>query len=909
MSSCRLPCLLLLSTIALSAGEANRLRNGSFEGALSYWYNTADATLVTDNAAAGRFALRVAKGGLQSAPFLLTDGQPVRISFSVKAEEPVEVGLSCFPSHREIAQREKLVWGKPLVTAKAGPAWTRVSATFTPRSPHDHWWPQPVYMVMIGAKKPFLIDAVTVVPDDGTAPDQGYVPRTPVEVLADTPDLRGYAVDGNLLARGATVNVRGTAHNPGASEQRLTLRWQLVDYEGRRTLGDPIDRQITLAAGATRQETVAMPLSANGLVLARVSALDASGAVIDRSDLPLTTLPYPKQATAADARERFGASFFGLKSAALGQRIGMRWSRWHPHLSWSTVQKENADTWHWPDARIDEMMALGYSVIATLYHRPDWAMVKDSPLPKDMLWAKDDARWNDLTPQTAYDRFLVDAVKRYAGKAVVFELENEPELAGWKDADVFARFTIRCARLIKATNPQARVLYNATWPGPTPFARNFFQRGGAKVIDVFTWHDYHEGWLGDARTISALRQALDENGGRHVEIEFNEGWTFTNTAVDEPALALGRQTAAESTNAMVASVAEVTAAGQDRTILFHLGYEQHGKSWWDFYGPGTLLWDFYGHPLPLVPAWNVLNHHVGLSTRLGLVRPLGANLCIFHDDRGDKGVIVAYADRGAKADASVTLPFGEVLVEDIMGNVTPLIGNVLTLPANGRPCFIHTRDRRSGKAMHDALAPLDRRTAGFVAAAGGNTVVRLPQVWDGTVKGAATGNPIAADGQPVWTISQVWPDDVQMSAHYRPLTWTGQQWTATEHSHGGQPGAKVIDGVYQASVRGPWGGNPGQKICALIFTAPKPGVWRVSGTARSDPWDGNAAHIDLRLLQKDTQRASEVQVIRLPRKQDVPFTADIRLGVNQELVLVPAVPTQNATNLVLRDVTVTSVGE
>ncbi len=273
-------------------------------------------------------------------------------------------------------------------------------------------------------------------------------------------------------------------------------------------------------------------------------------------------------------------------------------------------------------------------------------------------------------------------------------------------------------------------------------------------------------------------------------------------------------------------------------------------------------------------------------------------------------MFVAYSDRGAKSDASVTLPFGEVLVEDIMGNVTPLVGNVLTLPANGRPCFVHTRDRRSGKAMYDALVPLDRRADSFVAqGANGSAVIRLPQVWEGSITGAATGNPIASNSQPVWTLAQVWPDDTQMSAHYRPLTWTGLQWTATENGHGGQPHAKIIDGVYQAGIRGPWNANPGQKICALIFTAPKPGVWRVTGIARSDPWDGSAPHIDLRLMQKDTQRASELQVIRLPRKTNVPFTADIRLGVGQELVLVPAIGTQNATTLTIRDLTVSAVGE
>ena len=58
--------------------------------------------------------------------------------------------------------------------------------------------------------------------------------------------------------------------------------------------------------------------------------------------------------------------------------------------------------------------------------------------------------------------------------------------------------------------------------------------------------------------------------------------------------------AAESTNAQACSVAEMTVSGQEKTILFHTGYEDHGQSFWDYSGPGTLLWDWYGYPLPLV---------------------------------------------------------------------------------------------------------------------------------------------------------------------------------------------------------------------------------------------------------------------------------------------------------------------
>ncbi|MEO8352410.1 MAG: hypothetical protein ABI680_11810 [Chthoniobacteraceae bacterium] len=116
-----------------------------------------------------------------------------------------------------------------------------------------------------------------------------------------------------------------------------------------------------------------------------------------------------------------------------------------------------------------------------------------------------------------------------------------------------------------------------------------------------------------------------------------------------------REASAQSTNAQADSVAEMTIAGQEKTILFHIAYEDHGQSFWDYSGPGQMLWDWYNYPTPLVAMWNVLNHHIGISDEVGLVRPPGANSTIFQDQRNGRGVMIAYADRDSKEDVTVDL--------------------------------------------------------------------------------------------------------------------------------------------------------------------------------------------------------------------------------------------------------------
>lgn len=909
--------LILAASICVAAAAdpataepANLLKNGSFEGATRYWFQTTNANLVRGSAATGEFALRVQDRYVQSAPFLLEDGRAVTISFSVRAEAAMEVGATITPAAREMGQKTKLAW-TALWKAKAGPEWSRHTFTFTPTAGHDGWWPQPTYMLQIGTgsrKAPFELDAVTVT-CAGAAADK-YLPRRPVEVLADSPDLKGYTdPSGNLLEKGATVNVVGHASNPGGQPQAVTLRWQLVDYEGERTIGRAVEKAVTLPPGKTVTETAALPLVATGLVLARVSAVDSKGAVLDSSDLPLCSLPYPKAAAAPDPRERFGVSLWGLHHGQLCQKIGFRWSRWHPHMNWADIQPDGPDTWKYPDEKIKGLAEHGFSVVAVLYGKPKWAFAsKDDNLPKDMAWPAADPRWDDLSHVTAWDRFVTETVRHHAADPIVWEIENEPELDHWADKDVYAKFTIRTARLIRQANPKAVVIQNSMWPGPTPFQREFFKRGGAKPIDVFTWHDYHEGWMLDARGIRAMRQALDEADGKHVQIWFDEGWTFTNSSVDEPALALGRLTGAASANAAVASVAECTAAGQDKTILFHTGYEKHGMSFWDYYPPGTMIWDFYGYPMALVGAWNTLIHHVGLSERVALVRPEGANFCIFDDLRNKRGVMVAYADRGAKADVTVDLGLPGLVAEDIQGNAAPLAGTAVTLPKSGRPVILYAAAGTAGKVFAEKLAGLDRKNVPVVDAAG--AVFRVPAQWEGKEKGSTAGNPLVHAGKPVWRLDQVWPDDPSRAKNYLPMKWNGQRWAAVGGEQGGQPSVSIIDGRVQLGTSAPWTGNQGQKIAALVFLVPRTGKYTVRGSVISKPWTGTAPALGLKILACDGQAANELAAIPLPRDKEVPLpelAVDLREG--QELIFAAqAKDWHNASNITLQGLTVTCEG-
>ena len=889
--------VLVFCTVPGAGAAENRLRNGSFEGGLLYWHQIVPAnhTLVKDGKS-GEHALRIAKGNVMSAPFVADRGGPMTVSFWVKGEQPGKVGVQMPPSAREPGMKAKRLWTREAEqSAEVGTEWKRVSFTWPADVPADGFWPNPHYLVQIGGyDRPILIDGVTVTAGNEGTPD--YLPRREVECVAECVNLPGWdGAAGNAFEKGVTAKLAAHVSNPGTSPREVTVRWQFIDYEGGVPLGSPIDTKANIPAGRTWSAPQDMHLVTNGFVYARLAVLDVNGAVIDKSDFPLTSIPYPKRATKPDFRERFGGSFAGGKMMLEKyQRLGFGWTRWYPETKWHNFQPRKGAPFDWHDEQFDLAAKHGVSQHVVLYGWPEGLMDKEhggQPLPLDMRWLADDPRWDDLTVKTAWDTYVKAAVVHFKGRSVVFEISNEPEFDKWDNFHAeYAKFTIRTARQIRATDPQAKIMLNNVYGIPSPVNAAFFKAGGLEFIDIVSWHDYHSGWLTDAQGIRKMRQNMDEAGGKHVGIWFNEGWAYTNTAVDEP-IACTDLTAAQSANAQACSVAEMTVAGQEKTILFHTGYEDHGQSFWDYSGPGTLLWDWYGYPLPLVAMWNVYNHHIGTSDVVGFVRPPGANFAIFQDLRNGKGVMIAYADRGSKQDVAVNLPdFGApMLAEDIMGNIAAA-PRTLVLSKTGRPVILHSKTGTEGTAFLTKLEPLDRKHAGFVVK-GDTPTWKLPATWEGETKGSSADSVVSAGGKPVWKLEQLLPADYRKPENYRPMVWTGTDWNVDKGGLGGQPSAQLKDGTLSIATRAAHGPENERfpRTAALVFVAPGDGGYALHGTLACRMWDGTNS-TKLLVLKRSPAGIEKIASVVVPHNEERPLDGrfvDLKSG--EEIVLLPLI--------------------
>lgn len=894
-----LPALIACAPCA--AGEpalaGNLLRNGSFEGSLKYWHRGLDSRLelVKGDAASGEYSLRFTKGSYPwSAPFVLEPGSKVTLSASLRSE----TGNGTFhvflvPTCRNAGKEPfKLFWGKSgFGTRVDWKEWRRVSwnVTIPDEKTLDYrtWWDGRTWFVVPTGEN-ILLDDIAVVLGER---QEAWRPYSQIEVSELAINLPPWKPTARILDKGFRVELESAVFNPARTSVRGRLVWRLTDHTGTKTLKGLGERRLELPPGKTELIRHELVLDTNGLVLSRAEFLGEDGRLLGRSDQPLTTLPFPKSSDRPDWRERFGGGIaagnpFPTHLIEAARKIGFGWSRWYPHLNWEAIQPEGPDRWNWAerDKLVEATLAAGIAINAVLYAKPKWAFdeKKNRHLPKDMAdWSASDRRWEDLSIVTSWDRFVTEVVKHYAGKAIAWEVINEPEFEGW-DPTVYTQFVRRTSRLIKKIDPKAVVMVDGVY-GVDGLHRKWLELGGAKDCDVFTFHNYSLGEFYSGYGITGIRQSLDAAGGKHVQIWFNEGWTHFPSSEDYPAQTLvADRTPAKVVCGTVRTVAETFAAGMEKFIMFHLGYDHQGRSWWDWDGDGTSLYDDCHQPTALVPAFNVLCHNLGRSRHTGTVRADGAVFHTFQDERNGRGVAVAWAER---KDVSFELELDGLVMMDVMGNTADLPSRrgktALKLAEPWVPVYLYSKKGSSGEALVKALSPFERPR--LVLSEG---VYTLPDDW---LELADKGNPYLYKGKPIWTLGRVYPPDPTKVSNYRRFpNWFPPEtkWTEFADSQGGNPAAG-LGGQLRITVVTEWKGGDMAKPSALIFHAPEASEYELEGRVVSERWTGGGnCFLEIFVLNRASGEASRIARYDLPDRKPVDIAAKSHLAADQELALV-----------------------
>ncbi len=160
---------------------------------------------------------------------------------------------------------------------------------------------------------------------------------------------------------------------------------------------------------------------------------------------------------------------------------GYHWVR--TDLTWAAVEREKGKfDFSAYDRLVDAVKGAGGRILFILDYGNDLYDGGKAP-------ASDEAK-------TAFLEFAAQAGRHFAGKQVMWEIWNEPNLAQfWKpapDPTAYAKLAVATARTLRASDPDATVIGPGTSGFPWEYLEQLFRWGLLNEVDAVSVHPYRE---------------------------------------------------------------------------------------------------------------------------------------------------------------------------------------------------------------------------------------------------------------------------------------------------------------------------------------------------------------------------------------------------------------------------------
>lgn len=122
----------------------------------------------------------------------------------------------------------------------------------------------------------------------------------------------------------------------------------------------------------------------------------------------------------------------------------------------------------------------------------------------------------------AWANYCTAIAKRYKGKAVHFELWNEPDgVWCWKrtpNGFEYGEFAVATSKALKKGNPDAYVIGGAICMGNMHFIKDAFSVGMGDYIDAISFHRYHQNETLTFDRVDSLKGFLKREGKENIEL-------------------------------------------------------------------------------------------------------------------------------------------------------------------------------------------------------------------------------------------------------------------------------------------------------------------------------------------------------------------------------------------------------
>ena len=164
-------------------------------------------------------------------------------------------------------------------------------------------------------------------------------------------------------------------------------------------------------------------------------------------------------------------------------------------FGWSATERKR-DEYNWAD--YDELTAnlekRGLRAIYILdYSNPLYEEMVVSKSPITGKEHKDVASPQHPESVAAFARWAGAAAKHFAGRRIIWEIWNEPNISFWKpkpDVKQYTALAVATAKAVREADPNATIIGPATSEVPVKFIEEFFAAGVLAHLDAVSVHPY-----------------------------------------------------------------------------------------------------------------------------------------------------------------------------------------------------------------------------------------------------------------------------------------------------------------------------------------------------------------------------------------------------------------------------------
>ncbi len=164
-------------------------------------------------------------------------------------------------------------------------------------------------------------------------------------------------------------------------------------------------------------------------------------------------------------------------------------------FGWGGIERKKGEyNWADYDALTADLEKRGLRAIYILdYSNP---LYEETVMSKNPMTGKE--RKDVASPQhpesvAAFARWTGASAKHFAGRRIIWEIWNEPNISFWKpkpDVTQYTALALATAKAVRAADPNATIIGPATSEVPVKFLEEFFAAGALAHLDAVSVHPY-----------------------------------------------------------------------------------------------------------------------------------------------------------------------------------------------------------------------------------------------------------------------------------------------------------------------------------------------------------------------------------------------------------------------------------